>query len=184
MADASFDVVSKVDQQEVDNALNQAAKEVGQRFDFKGTGASISWSGDDGVVITANSDERVQGRARRVQGAAGQAAGLVQGAGPRRSRSRPAATPRGCAIAIRQGIDSEKARAIVKKIKADGPKGVQVAVQGDTVRVSSKKRDDLQTVIAMLQGIRHGHPAAVRELPLTAGPVAVARASRRRRNIT
>ena len=58
MADSSFDVVSKVERQEVDNALNQASKEVGQRFDFKGTGASIVWSGDDGVVITANSDER------------------------------------------------------------------------------------------------------------------------------
>lgn len=59
MADSSFDIVSKVDRQEVDNALNQAAKEIAQRYDFKGVGASIAWSGDDAIVITANSSERV-----------------------------------------------------------------------------------------------------------------------------
>ena len=59
MADASFDIVSKVDRQEVDNALNQAGKEIGQRFDFKGTGASIRWSGENGVEIAANSDMSV-----------------------------------------------------------------------------------------------------------------------------
>jgi cyclic-di-GMP-binding protein len=61
-------------------------------------------------------------------------------------------------VAIRQGIDSDKARAIVKTIKSDGPKGVQVAIQGDTVRVSSKKRDDLQAVIAMLRETDLGIP--------------------------
>ncbi|HET6911031.1 MAG TPA: DUF520 family protein, partial [Mycobacteriales bacterium] len=60
MADSSFDVVSKVDRQEVDNALNQAAKEIGQRFDFKNTGASISWSGDNAVEIKASTDDRVR----------------------------------------------------------------------------------------------------------------------------
>jgi uncharacterized protein YajQ (UPF0234 family) len=157
MADASFDVVSKVDRQEVDNALNQAAKEVGQRFDFKNTGASIVWSGDDGVVITANSDERVlavldvfQSRLVKRQ---------VSLKALDHEDPQPAAgnTSR-LAITIRQGIDSDKARAIVKAIKADGPKGVQVAVQGDTVRVSSKKRDDLQAVIGMLREGDFGIP--------------------------
>src|SRR3954465_799262 len=60
MADSSFDVVSKVERQEVDNALNQAAKEIGQRFDFKNTGASIAWSGDNAAEIKANSDDRVK----------------------------------------------------------------------------------------------------------------------------
>ncbi|HTW19780.1 MAG TPA: YajQ family cyclic di-GMP-binding protein [Mycobacteriales bacterium] len=157
MADASFDVVSKVDHQEVDNALNQAAKEVGQRFDFKGTGASIAWSGQDGVVITANSDERVKAvlevfKERLVRRQVSLKAldhGDPQAAAGNTSR---------LAIAIRQGIDSEKARAIVKKIKSDGPKAVHVAVQGDTVRVSGKKRDDLQTVIAMLRESDFGIP--------------------------
>ena len=157
MADSSFDVVSKVDHQEVDNALNQTAKEIGQRFDFKGTGASIAWSGDDGVVITANADERVKAvlevfKERLVKRQISLKA--LDYTDPQ-----PAAgnTSR-LQVGIRQGIDSEKARAIVKKIKADGPTGVQVAVQGDTVRVSSKKRDDLQTVIGMLRETDLGIP--------------------------
>jgi uncharacterized protein YajQ (UPF0234 family) len=157
MADASFDVVSKVDQQEVDNALNQTAKEVGQRFDFKNTGASIAWSGDDGVVITANSDDRVKAvldvfKERLVKR-------QVSLKALDHEEPQPAAgnTSR-LAVAIRQGIDADKARAIVKKIKAEGPKGVHVAVQGDTVRVSSKKRDDLQTIIGMLRESDMGIP--------------------------
>jgi uncharacterized protein YajQ (UPF0234 family) len=157
MADASFDVVSKVDRQEVDNALNQAAKEVGQRFDFKNTGASIAWSGDEGLVITANSDERVLAvldvfQSRLVKRQVSLKAldhGDPQPASGNTSR---------LAISIRQGIDSDKARAIVKAVKADGPKGIQVAVQGDTVRVSGKKRDDLQAVIALLREGDFGIP--------------------------
>ena len=60
MADSSFDIVSKIDRQEVDNALNQAAKEIGTRFDFRGVGASIAWSGDHAVEIRANSEERAK----------------------------------------------------------------------------------------------------------------------------
>jgi cyclic-di-GMP-binding protein len=154
---SSFDVVSKVDRQEVDNALNQASKEVGQRYDFRGTGASIAWSGAEAVEIRANADDRVRAALevfkeklvrRNVslkaldhgdpQPAAGGTARLV--------------------VSIRQGINDEKARAIVKKIKSDAPKGVQAQVQGDTVRVSSKKKDDLQTVIALLKSADFGIP--------------------------
>ena len=157
MADSSFDVVSKVDHQEVDNALNQAAKELGQRFDFKNTGASIAWSGDSGVEIKANSDERVKAaldvfKERMVK--RGVSLKALDHGDPQ-----PAAggTSR-LTVAIREGIDADKARAIVKAIKSDGPKGVQVAVQGDAVRVSSKKRDDLQAVIAMLKEQDFGIP--------------------------
>jgi uncharacterized protein YajQ (UPF0234 family) len=157
VADASFDIVSKVDRQEVDNALNQAAKEVGQRFDFKGTGASIAWSGDETVVITANSDERAkavldvfEGRlVKRQVSLKALDHGEPQPAGGGMSR---------LSITIRQGIDAEKAKSIVKKVKAEGPKGVQLAVQGDTVRVSGKKRDDLQAVIALLREGDFGIP--------------------------
>ena len=157
MADASFDVVSKVDHQEVDNALNQTAKEVGQRFDFKGTGASISWSGDDNVVITAEQRRPREGGPRRVQGATRQASRVAQGTRPRGPAPAAGNTSR-LAIAIRQGIDADKARSIVKKIKTEGPKGVHVAVQGDSVRVASKKRDDLQAVIGMLRESDMGIP--------------------------
>ena len=157
MADSSFDVVSKVDRQEVDNALNQAAKEVGQRFDFKNTGASIRWSGETGVEITANSDDRVKAvldvfKERLIKRNVSLKAldhGDPQPAGGGTSR---------LTVSIRHGIDDEKAKAIVKRIKSDGPKGVQSAVQGDTVRVSSKKRDDLQAVIAMLREADFGIP--------------------------
>ena len=157
MADSSFDVVSKVDRQEVDNALNQAAKEVGQRFDFKNTGASIRWSGEAGVEITANSDDRVKAvlevfKERLIKRNVSLKAldhGDPQAAGGGNSR---------LLVTIKQGIDDEKARAIVKRIKSDGPKGVQSAVQGDTVRVSSKKRDDLQAVIALLREADFGIP--------------------------
>jgi uncharacterized protein YajQ (UPF0234 family) len=157
VADSSFDVVSKVERQEVDNALNQASKEVGQRFDFKGTGASIEWSGEDAVVITANSDERVKAvldvfKERLVKREVSLKA-LDHG------DPEPAAggTSR-LTVKIRQGIDSEKARMITKLIKSDAPKGVQAAVQGDTVRVSSKKRDDLQAVISLLKNADIGIP--------------------------
>src|SRR5947208_3063744 len=134
VADSSFDVVSKVDRQEVDNALNQAAKEVGQRFDFKNTGASIRWSGEAGVEITANSDERVKAvldvfKERLIKRSVSLKAldhGEPQAAGGNTSR---------LLVTIKQGIDDEKAKAIVKRIKADGPKGVQSQVQGDMVRV-------------------------------------------------
>ncbi len=157
MADSSFDVVSKVERQEVDNALNQTAKEVSQRFDFKGTDASISWSGDEAVEIRANTDDRVRAvldvfeskLVKRGVSLKSLDHGDPQAAGGGTSR---------LLVKIRQGIDDEKAKAIVKTIKAEGPKGVHAQVQGDTVRVSSKKRDDLQTVIAALKAADFGIP--------------------------
>jgi uncharacterized protein YajQ (UPF0234 family) len=153
---SSFDVVSKVDRQEVDNALNQAAKEVAQRYDFRGTGASIGWSGE-AVEIRANADDRVRAvldvfkekLVRREVSLKALEHGDPQPAGGGTSR---------LVVTIRQGIDDDKAKAIVKKIKSEGPKGVQSQVQGDTVRVSGKKRDDLQAVIALLRGADFGIP--------------------------
>jgi cyclic-di-GMP-binding protein len=157
VADSSFDVVSKVDRQEVDNALNQAAKEVGQRFDFKGTGASIAWSGESGVEIKANSDDRVRAvldvfKERLVKR-------NVSLKALDHDDPQPAAggTSR-LLVTIKQGIDDEKAKAIVKKLKSEAPKGIQAQVQGDTVRVSSKKKDDLQSAIALLKESDFGIP--------------------------
>ncbi|HEX3706574.1 MAG TPA: YajQ family cyclic di-GMP-binding protein [Mycobacteriales bacterium] len=157
MADPSFDVVSKVEHQEVDNALNQAAKEVGQRFDFKGTGASISWSGDEAVVITANSDERVKAVLEVFKERLVKREVSLKALDHDDPEPAAGSTSR-LTVKIRQGIDQDKARMITKLIKTDGPKGVQAAIQGDTVRVSGKKRDDLQTVIALLKGADIGIP--------------------------
>ncbi|GAA3049126.1 YajQ family cyclic di-GMP-binding protein [Gordonia defluvii] len=150
MADSSFDVVSKFDRQEVDNALNQAAKELSQRYDFRGTNTGIEWSGDDGIVITSDAQERAEA-----------ALGVFQEKLIRRDISlkafeagEPAASGKTFKITgtLKQGIDSEQAKKITKIIRDEGPKGVKAQIQGDEVRVSSKKRDDLQTVIALLKG--------------------------------
>jgi uncharacterized protein YajQ (UPF0234 family) len=150
MADPSFDIVSKVDRQEVDNALNQAAKEIAQRFDFRGTNASIEWSGELGVNIRADTEERAKA-----------ALDVFKEKLVKRSISlkaldagEPHSSGKQYVIAstLRQGIDSDHARKIAKMIREQGPKGVQAAIQGDQLRVTGKKKDALQEVIALLRG--------------------------------
>jgi uncharacterized protein YajQ (UPF0234 family) len=149
VADPSFDIVSKVDHQEVDNALNQAAKEIATRYDFKDTGSSIAWSGEK-VEIRSNSDQRVKAvldvfQEKLVKRGISLKAlqyGDPQPAGGNTSR---------LTVDIQSGIADEKAKAIAKKIRAEGPKGVQAQIQGDQLRVTGKKKDDLQAVIALLK---------------------------------
>ena len=149
MADPSFDDVSKVDHQEVDNALNQAAKEVLQRYDFKGTGASIAWSGED-VLITANAVDRANAVLEVFKEK------LVKRGISMKALDHGDPKPAGgdtvrLEVTIVAGITDDKGREIVKLIKAEGPKGVQAQRQDDQVRVTGKKRDDLQAVIALLK---------------------------------
>lgn len=149
MADSSFDVVSKVDRQEVDNALNQAAKELSTRFDFRGTDTTIAWKGDEAIEIVSSTEERVKAAVdvfkeklvRRDISMKAFDAGDPQPSGKTYKVSGT----------IKEGITSEQAKKITKIIRDEGPKGVKAQVQGDEVRVSSKKRDDLQTVIALLK---------------------------------
>ncbi|AFM15533.1 hypothetical protein Mycch_0715 [Mycolicibacterium chubuense NBB4] len=150
MADSSFDVVSKVDRQEVDNALNQAAKELYTRFDFRGTDTSIAWKGDEVIEIVSSTEERVKAAVdvfkeklvRRDISMKAFDAGDPQASGK---------TYR-VTGSLKQGIGSDEAKKITKLIRDDGPKGVKAQIQGDEIRVSSKKRDDLQAVIALLKG--------------------------------
>ncbi len=149
MADASFDVVSKVDRQEADNALNQAAKEVGQRFDFRGTNASIAWSGELGVTIKADTEERAKAalevfKEKLVKRSVSLKS--LDAGDPKQSGKQYV-----IAATLKQGLDSDHARKIAKLVRDEGPKGVQAQIQGDQLRVSGKKRDDLQTVIALLR---------------------------------
>ncbi len=150
MADPSFDVVSKVDRQEVDNALNQAAKELSQRYDFRGTDASIEWSGELGVVIKANSEERAKAALEVFKEK------LIKRQISLKSldAGEPKASGRTYVItsSMKQGISSDDAKKLAKLIRDEGPKGVQAQIQGDQLRVSGKKRDDLQAVIALLKG--------------------------------
>lgn len=150
MADSSFDIVSKVDRQEVDNALNQAAKEVSQRYDFKGVGASIEWSGTERIIITANSEERAKAvldvfQTKLVR--RGVSLKAIDSAEPKASGKEYKLES-----TIKEGISSENAKKIAKLIREEGPKSVKAQITGDEVRVSSKKRDDLQAVIALIKG--------------------------------
>ena len=148
-ADSSFDVVSKVDRQEVDNALNQAAKEVSQRYDFKGTDAELRWSGEN-IAIAANSEERV-----------GAVLDVLQTKLIRRGVSlkvldlgdvRQSGREYRQEASLKEGLSTEDAKKIAKIVRDEGPKGVKTQITGDELRVSAKSRDDLQGVIALLKG--------------------------------
>lgn len=153
--DNSFDVVVETDRQEVDNALNQARKEVGQRFDFKGTGADLAWSGD-AVEITADSEDRAEA-----------ALGVFKDKLVKRDVSlkalehgdpQPAAkgTYR-IAVTFLSGIPEDKAKALVKQIKASKLR-VTPAIQGDKLRVSGKSKDALQEAQSLLRNSDQGLP--------------------------
>jgi uncharacterized protein YajQ (UPF0234 family) len=149
MADPSFDVVSKIDRQEADNALNQAAKELSQRFDFRGTNASIDWSGELGVVIKADTEERASAalevfKEKLIKRSISLKS--LEAGEPKSSGKQYLITS-----SLKQGIESDVAKKIAKEIRDNGPKGVQAQIQGDQLRVSGKKRDDLQAVIALLK---------------------------------
>ena len=149
MADSSFDIVSKVERQEVDNALNQAAKEISQRYDFKGVGASISWSGEK-ILMEANSEDRVKAVLDVFQSKLikrGISLKSLDADEPQSSGKTYKISAR-----IKQGIESDVAKKIAKLIRDEGPKGVQAQIQGDQLRVSGKKRDDLQAVQQLLRG--------------------------------
>ena len=149
MADSSFDIVSKVDKQEADNALNQAAKEVEQRYDFKGVGASIEWSGEK-ILIKANSEDRVLAVLDVFQSKL-----IKRGISLKSLDSgEPFASGKEYRLesTLKQGIDQENAKKISKIIREEGPKSVKAQIQGDELRVTSKSRDDLQELIALLKG--------------------------------
>ncbi|MFH0242884.1 MULTISPECIES: YajQ family cyclic di-GMP-binding protein [Streptomyces] len=149
MADSSFDIVSKVERQEVDNALNQAAKEISQRFDFKGVGASIAWSGEK-IEMRANSEERVKAILDIFQ------TKLVKRGISLKSldAGEPQVSGKEYKLfaSIQEGISQDNAKKVAKIIRDEGPKGVKAQVQGDELRVSHKSRDALQEVIALLKG--------------------------------
>ncbi|MDO3394530.1 YajQ family cyclic di-GMP-binding protein [Nocardioides cremeus] len=149
MADSSFDIVSKIDRQEVDNALGQTAREISTRFDFKGTGASIEWSGEHAIEITASADDRASAVLDVFKGK------LVKRDVSLKvldaSEPRPSGQQSKISIALKEGISSEDAKKVSKLIRDEGPKGVKAQIQGDELRVSSKKRDDLQEVISLVK---------------------------------
>ena len=149
MADSSFDIGSKLDRQEVDNALGQAAREVATRFDFKGTGATIEWKGEQAIEISASADDRASAvldvfKEKLIK--RNVSLKVLDASEPRQSGQQSKID-----VALKEGISSEDAKKISKLIRDEGPKGVKAQIQGDELRVSSKKRDDLQAVQALVK---------------------------------
>jgi uncharacterized protein YajQ (UPF0234 family) len=151
MADSTFDIVSKVDKQEVANAVNQAAKEISTRYDFRNVGASVELSGDS-ITMKANSPERVKAVLDVLQ------TKLVRrGVSLKHLEYSDDGEPRASGkeyrldAALKDGISSEQAKKIAKIIRDEAPKTVKSQIQGDELRVSSKSRDDLQSVQRLLK---------------------------------
>ena len=146
----SFDIVSKVNEQEVDNAFQQAKKEIDQRYDFKGTETTLEKvsAPEKGLKIRSSTEQRleaaravlVEKMAKRGVPLRGLKYGNLEQSGKYVSQ----------VLSFVQGIEAEKAKALVKMIK-DSKLKVQASIQGDSVRVSGKSRDDLQSVIALLK---------------------------------
>ncbi len=164
MADSSFDIVSKVDKMEADNALNQAHKEVEQRYDFKNVGASIEWSGEK-ILIKANSEERVKAvldvfeskLIKRGISLKSLDAGEPYASG---KEYRLEAT-------LKNGIEQDQAKKIGKIIRDEGPKSVKSQIQGDELRVQSQepRRPAGDHRAPQARRPRHRHP--VPQLPLS-----------------
>jgi uncharacterized protein YajQ (UPF0234 family) len=149
-AESSFDVVSKISREEVDNAVNQAAKEIGTRFDFRGVGASIAWSGKQDIEIRANSEQRAMAvldvfKEKLIKRSV--SLKVLDAGDPK-----PSGKEYRISVGLKEGISQDEARKISKIIRDEGPKGVRAQVQGEELRVSSKKKDELQEVISLLKG--------------------------------
>jgi uncharacterized protein YajQ (UPF0234 family) len=147
----SFDITSNVDLQEVDNALNQARKEVAQRYDFKGAKASIDFDPKESKLLLSAEDEFKLNALWEIV-----VTRLVRRNVPTRNLTRGTVVPASGStvrqeIALQQGIPTEKARDVVKFIKDRKLKRVQAAIQGDQLRVSSASKDDLQEVMRLLR---------------------------------
>jgi hypothetical protein len=149
VADSSFDVVSKIDQAELDNAINQTSRELETRFDFKGTGTSITKSN---VAITIESETEERAKA---------ALEVFKEKLIKRNvslKSIDAKDPvlsgktQKIIVETKEGISQENAKKITKLLKESGPKSIKAQIQGDELRVSSKSRDDLQSAIALIKG--------------------------------
>lgn len=149
MADSSFDIVSKIDRQEADNALNQAGKELAQRFDFKNTGTTVEWKGDMVVEITSSTEERANAALEVFREK------LIKRGISLKSFEAGEVRPSGKEYKIggtlKAGISTEQAKKIGKLIRDEGPKSVKTQIMGEELRVTSKSRDDLQAVQALVR---------------------------------
>ncbi|MDA2965758.1 MAG: YajQ family cyclic di-GMP-binding protein [Actinomycetota bacterium] len=148
MADSSFDIVSKIDQMELDNAFNQCDRELATRFDFKNTGTKIEKSGAK-VVIESDTEERAKAALDVFKDKLVKRSVSLKHLDP----SEPKLSGKTYIITceFKEGISTENAKKIAKYLKDSGPKSIKTQIQGDELRVSSKSRDDLQAAIALIK---------------------------------
>ena len=156
MADSSFDIVSELNLQEMDNAVNQAQKEVGTRYDFKGTSASIEFNRKDKeLTLTADGESQLEAVRKVVVEKMVKRGVDPKSMDPQKLEQATHKTLRQ-KVKLKDGIDKDTAKAIQKQIKELKLK-VQASIQGEALRVSSSKKDDLQAVIAHLRA----HPPEI-----------------------
>jgi uncharacterized protein YajQ (UPF0234 family) len=153
----TFDVVSKVDLQEVQNAVQQASKEIVTRFDFRGSKSKIEWNEKElALTLTSDDDHKLKSVVDILESKLVKRGGAVKSLDFQKVEPAAGSTVRQI-VKIQQGIPIEKAKAIVKAIK-DSKIRVQASIQSDQVRVAGKSRDDLQSVITLLRGEDFGLP--------------------------
>lgn len=148
MADSSFDIVSKIDRMEVDNAFNQAEREIDTRFDFKGTGTKLEMK-DEKINIEGESEEKAKAALEVLKDKF-----IKRGVSLKHlEASKPELSGKIYKIAcdLKEGISTENAKKIAKFLRDDGPKSIKTQIQGDELRVTSKSRDDLQSAIALVK---------------------------------
>jgi cyclic-di-GMP-binding protein len=152
----SFDVVSELNMMEVDNAFNQARKELAQRFDFKGTHTDLERDKDLNVVVKASSDGRAEAALGVLMEKLAKRGVPLEGLDPQKVEPAAGGHVRQL-VKLKKGLKQEDAKKIVALVKESGLK-VQAAIQGEAVRISGKKRDDLQAAIAAIRGASLGVP--------------------------
>jgi uncharacterized protein YajQ (UPF0234 family) len=148
MADSSFDIVSKIDRMELDNAVNQATRELDTRFDFKGTGTKLEMSGDV-IKIESETEERAKAALEVLKEKMikrNVSLKHLEASEPQQSGKLTKIS-----VALKEGISTENAKKVAKLLKDEGPKTLKTQIQGDELRVSSKSRDDLQAAIALVK---------------------------------
>jgi uncharacterized protein YajQ (UPF0234 family) len=152
----SFDVVSELDMMEVENAFNQARKELAQRYDFKGTSTDLERQGDGGILVKANAEGRCEAALGVLMEKLAKRGVPLEGLDAQKVEPAAGGHVKQL-VKLRRGLEIEDAKRIVALCKQTGLK-VQAAIQGEKVRVSGKKRDDLQVCIQAIRGARLGIP--------------------------
>jgi len=152
----SFDIVSELDLMEVENAFNQARKELAQRFDFKGTSTELERQPDGSILLRANSEGRAQAAYDVLLEKLAKRGVPLEGLDPQKIEPASGGHVRQV-VKLKKGIKQDDAKKIVALVKDSGLK-VQAAIQGEAVRVTGKKKDDLQTVMQAVRGAQLGIP--------------------------